>query len=83
MGQKSKKIFAKRFDDDFDRICKEMGLTPKDSVDIEQANKILVSLGFIKMELRQKQSLDSKLIDELLALVQAPNQEKISLQNLR
>ena len=30
MGQKSKKIFAKRFDDDFERVCKEMGLTAND-----------------------------------------------------
>jgi len=50
MSQKSKKIFAKRFDDDFDRVSGELGIL--DSVSIEEASNLLVALGFIKLELR-------------------------------
>jgi hypothetical protein len=53
MSHKSKKIFAKRFDDDFDRLCSEMGFGITDSITYEEANKLLVALGFIKVELRQ------------------------------
>ena len=68
MGQKSKKIFAKRFDEDFG----EMNLSLKDSISIENSLRLLVALGFIKPELRIKPTMDSKLVDELLALVKAP-----------
>ena len=81
MSHKSKKIFAKRFDDDFDRVSGELGIV--ESVSIEEASNLLVALGFIKLELRQVISMDSKLIDQLLSLVKAPSQDRISLHNLR
>ncbi len=71
MGNKSKKIFGKRFDEDFDRVCKELGLNLNDQISIEDANKMVINLGFIKTELRSKPTLDSKLVDELLTYVKA------------
>ena len=54
MGNKSKKIFTKRFESDFERVCGELGFGLTDSISIDDANKLLGALGFIKTELRQK-----------------------------
>ena len=61
MSQKSKKILAKRFDDDFGRVSGELNL--QETITLEEANKLLISLGFVKIENSRINPNDTKLVD--------------------
>jgi hypothetical protein len=48
MGVKSRKIMAKRLDDDFDKVCEKYGI--KDHMSIEECKNLITNLGFITFE---------------------------------